>query len=126
MGSGFLIRDGYVLTAAHNVGPGEVLIRTGDLERPAVVQLSGGKDVADIALLKLTEGVADLGGFLKRQFGCVDRSTAKFVERCWSIGFPRFKERKTIPGKSSREKPFRLSTQVSGRIPTGENLACPC
>ena len=122
VGSGFLIRDGYVFTAAHNVGPGEVLIRSGELERSAVVRLSGGEDVADIALLELTEGAGDLGGFGNRQFGEVDRNTAEFVERCWAIGFPRFKERATVPGKQAQGKPFRLSTQVSGRIPTGENL----
>ena len=125
VGSGFLIREGYVLTAAHNVGAGEVLIRTGERERPAVVRLSGGEDVADIALLELTEGAADLGGFGNRQFGYVDRDTAGFVERCWAIGFPKFKERDTVPGRPAREKAFRLSTQVSGRIPTGENLGLP-
>ncbi len=121
VGSGFLIRDGYVLTAAHNVGHGDLLVRTGEVERPAVVRLSGGDD-ADMALLEITEGVGDLGGFLSRQFGRVDRDTADYVERCWAIGFPKFKERATVPGRPGQGKPFRLSTQVGGRIPTGENL----
>jgi len=122
VGSGFLIRDGYVLTAAHNVGPGELLVRTGEVEWPTVVRLDGGKDVADIALLEITEGAGNLGGFQNRQFGEVDRGTAGFVEKCWAIGFPSFKERDAVPGKKRGGKPFRLSTQVSGRIPTGENL----
>jgi Trypsin-like peptidase domain len=125
VGSGLLIRDGYVLTAAHNVGPGELLVRTGEVERPAVVRLSGGEDVADIALLELTEGADNLGGFLNRQFGEVDRGTADLVEKCWAIGFPSFKERDAVPRRKRAEKPFRLSTQVSGRIATGDNLGQP-
>jgi tetratricopeptide (TPR) repeat protein len=122
VGSGFLIRDGYVLTAAQNVGPGELLVRTGEVERPAVIRLSGGEDVA-IALLELTEGAGNLRGFQNLRFGTVDRSTADFVERCWAIGFPRFKERDTVRGKPPRQgRPYRLSTQVGGRIPTGENF----
>ena len=122
VGSGFLIRDGYALTAAHNVGPGDLLVRTGEVERPAVVRLNGGEDGADIALLELTGGAGNLGGFLSRRFAEVDRGTAGFVEKCWAIGFPSFKERDAIPGKKREGKPFRLSAQVSGRIPTGENL----
>jgi tetratricopeptide (TPR) repeat protein len=121
VGSGFLIRDGYVLTAAHNVGPGEITVRTGKVERPAEICLSG-EDAVDIALLKLTEDAGRLDGFRSRSFGTVDRDTAAFVDRCLAIGFPRFKERATVPGRQDQGKPFRLSAQVGGRIPTGENL----
>jgi tetratricopeptide (TPR) repeat protein len=121
VGSGFLIRDGYVLTAAHNVGQGEIVVRTGSVERLAEICVTG-DDAADIALLKLTGGAGELGSFRRRSFGAVDRDTAAFVDRCWAIGFPRFKERAAVPGQPDQGKPFRLSTQVGGRIPTGENL----
>lgn len=124
VGSGFLIRDGYVLTAAHNVGLGEVLVRAGEVERPAAVRLSG-EDRADIALLELEAGTGDPGAFRASPFGQVDRGTADFVEGCWAIGFPAFKERDSAPGRPTQGKPVRLSTQVGGRIPTGENLGVP-
>ena len=121
VGSGFRIRDRFVLTAAHNIGGDRVLVRTGEVERSAEVRLSG-KDLADIALLEITEDAGDLESFRGRRFGTVDRATASFVNRCWAIGYPRFKERGTVPGKEDRGTPFRLSMQVGGQIPSGENL----
>ena len=53
------------------------------------------------------------------RYGAVDRTTPAVVEQCWAVGFPRFKERTHDP------KPLRLSAQVNGEIPTGENLDQP-
>ena len=50
VGSGFLIGDALVLTAAHNVGHGELLVRAGDAERHAVVRLRGDENLADLAI----------------------------------------------------------------------------
>ena len=54
VGSGFVLGDSLILTAAHNVGPGELLVRAGDVERPAVIRLRGDEGLADLALLELT------------------------------------------------------------------------
>jgi len=126
VGSGFLIGGGYVLTAAHCVGPAgsEALVRTGEVERKAVVRLTGEADGADIALVELTAGAGDLDSFRSR-FGAVDRGTHRWVERCWAIGFPAFKERPAAPGRQDQGKPVRLSTQVNGRIGPGEDLGVP-
>jgi tetratricopeptide (TPR) repeat protein len=123
VGSGFLIGDALVLTAAHNVGPGQLLVRAGGVERTASVRLRGDENLADLALLELTIPPSDVAGPRYWMFGEVDSSTPAFVEECWAVGFPRFKERTEVPGKQGTpQKPVRSSAHVSGRIPTGDLL----
>lgn len=118
VGSGFFIGTRWVLTALHNVdGPGELLVRVhGTEERPAVVCLQGKEDMVDLAVLEVSDIAVDVPPL---RYGAVDRSTQAVVERCSAVGFPRFKERAHDP------KPLRLSVQVDGEIPTGENLDLP-
>lgn len=47
VGSGFVIGSGFVLTAAHNVGDGELLVRTRDSRWSATVRLRGYEESAD-------------------------------------------------------------------------------
>ncbi len=123
VGSGFVIGDSLVLTAAHNVGPGELLVRAGDVERPAAIRLQGDESLADLALLELTSPLTDAASLRHCMFGEVDASTPAVVEGCWAVGFPRFKERIAAPGKQgTSQRPVRSSVQVSGRIPTGDYL----
>jgi hypothetical protein len=118
VGSGFFVGRRLVLTALHNVdGPGELLVRVhGKEEHPAIVLLQGDKDSVDLALLEVTDVEVDVPLL---RYGTVDRSASAMVEQCWAVGFPRFKERARKP------KPLRLSAQVNGEIPTGENLGQP-
>ncbi len=115
VGSGFFVGTGLVLTALHNVdGPGELLVRVhGTEEHSAVVRLQGDKDIVDLAAVEVSDVAEDVSPL---RYGAVDRSAPTVVERCWAVGFPRFKERVHDP------KPLRLSAQVNGEIPTGENL----
>src|SRR5437588_5672247 len=118
VGSGFFVGGRLVLTALHNIdGPGELLVRIhGTEERPAVVRLQGDKDIVDLAVLEVSDVAVDVPSL---RYGAVDRSVPAVVEQCWAVGFPRFKERVHDP------KPLRLSAQVDGEIPTGENLDQP-
>jgi WD40 repeat protein len=117
VGSGFFVGTSLVLTAFHNVdGQGELLVRVhGKEEHPAIVSLQGDNDM-DLAVLEVSDVAVDVPPL---RYGVVDRSVPAVVERCWAIGFPRFKERVHDP------KPLRLSAQVDGEIPTGENLDQP-
>ncbi|HYU72464.1 MAG TPA: NB-ARC domain-containing protein, partial [Ktedonobacteraceae bacterium] len=74
------------------------------------------KDIVDLAALEVSDVALDVPPL---RYGAVDRSASAVVERCWAVGFPRFKERVHDP------KPLRLSAQVNGEIPTGENLDQP-
>jgi len=118
VGSGFFVGTSLVLTALHNVdGPGEVLVRVhGTEEHPAVVCLQGNEDMVDLAVLEVPDAEVDVPTL---RYGAVDRSAQAVLEHCWAVGFPRFKERVHDP------KPLRLSAQVNGEIPTGENLDQP-
>src|SRR6266516_217707 len=118
VGSGFFVGRRLVLTALHNIdGSGELLVRVhGTEERPEVVRLQGDRDIVDLAVLEVSEVAVDIPPL---RYGAVDRSVSAVVERCWAVGFPRFKERTHDP------KPLRLSAQVNGEIPTGENLDQP-
>ena len=117
VGSGFRIGGAYVLTAAHNLGRGELLVRSRGAEWSATVRLRGREESADLALLEIT------GDRIERppwRFGAVDRQMAGFVDRCWSIGFPRYKEREYR--KLGAPPQQRLTTHIRGQIPAGENL----
>jgi hypothetical protein len=118
VGSGFLIGTRLVLTASHNVdSSGELLVRIhGTEERSAKVCLKGNKDIADLAILEVSDVAVDVPVL---HYGAVDRSMPSLVKRCWAVGFPRFKERVHDP------KPLRLSAQVDGEIPTSENQDQP-
>jgi WD40 repeat protein len=118
VGSGFFVGSSLVLTALHNVdGPGEVLVRVhGTEEHPAVVRLQGDQDIVDLAVLEVSDVEVDTP---PPRYGAVDRSAPTVVKGCRAVGFPRFKERVQEP------KPLRLSAQVDGEIPTGENLNQP-
>ncbi len=113
-GSGFFVGTKLVLTALHNVdGPGDLLVRIhGTDEHPAVVRLQGDEG-ADLAILEVCDVEVNVPPL---RYGAVDRSEPTLVERCWAVGFPRFKER------SSKPKPKRVTAQVKGVIPTLENL----
>ena len=83
------------------------------LSYTVVVRLQGDQDMVDLAILEVSGVAVEVPPL---RYGAVDRSAPAVVERCWAIGFPRFKERARNP------KPLRLSAQVDGEIPTGENL----
>src|SRR5580700_167012 len=118
VGSGFVIGSGFVLTAAHNVGGGEVIVRTRDSKWPAKVHLRGDQESADLALLKIEGGSFDGPRF---RYGTVDRTVRGFVDSCWAVGFPAFKERVfDQPGAPSRHE--NRTAHVSGQIPTWENI----
>ena len=112
-GSGYRVGGALVLTAAHNVGQGEILIRARHARWPATVLYRGDENQVDLALLEITGTTTQAPRCL---YGEVDRSRPKWVENCWAVGFPQFKERRSQPG------PLHLSKQVGGQIPTGENL----
>jgi hypothetical protein len=78
--------------------------------------MQGDKDLVDLAVLEVSDAAVDIPPL---RYGAVDRRAPALVERCWAVGFPRFKERAHEP------KPLRLSAQVDGEIPTGENLDQP-
>jgi hypothetical protein len=118
VGSGFVIGSGLVLTAAHNVGDGEVLVRTRDSRWPATVRLRGDEESADLALLEISGGSIDVPRF---RYGSVDRTVRGFVDSCWAVGFPAFKERVfNQPDAPSRHE--NRTAHVSGQIPTWENI----
>jgi tetratricopeptide (TPR) repeat protein len=116
VGSGFVVRDRYVLTAAHNVGPGELIVRIDKSEYEGRVLLNGLTDPygIDLAIVEIANAEADAPGCL---YGRVDRSIVAHLEPCWAVGFPRYKERKKADKPS-----IRNSAQVTGTIPTAENL----
>jgi tetratricopeptide (TPR) repeat protein len=116
-GSGFLVARSLVLTAAHNVGDGEILVRVQGADWPATVRLRGSVETADLALLEITGVSVECPRF---RYGRVDRTAPGFVDRCWAIGFPAYKER--LRGTPPQRDPQRRTTHVSGQVPTGENL----
>ena len=118
VGSGLVIGSGLVLTAAHNVGGGELLVRTRGSARSATVKFRGDEQSADLALLEIVGGGIDGPRF---RYGTVDNAVPGFVDSCWAVGFPAFKERVLQqPDASSRRE--NRTAHVSGQIPTLENL----
>ena len=118
VGSGFVVGSGLVLTAAHNVGDGELLVRAGGAEWPATVLLRGPVESADLALVEFTGAGVE---FLPCRYGQVDERAPGVVDRCWAVGFPYYKERARA-GHGAPPRRERLTTQVRGLIPAGENL----
>lgn len=114
VGSGLVVGDGLVLTAAHSVGPGELRVRFigHEDDRAAHVRLCGDDATADLALISV-EGRTPSRRW---RFGEVDRDWQDCVRPCWAVGFPQFMEHERAG------RPARLLAQVSGEIPTVENL----
>ena len=118
VGSGFVIGSGFVLTAAHNVGRGELLVRTRDSRWPATVELRGDEESADLALLRITGGSIDVPRF---RYGTVDKTVPGFVDSCWAVGFPAYKER-VFKRRDAPPRHENRTAHVSGQIPTWENI----
>jgi tetratricopeptide (TPR) repeat protein len=118
VGSGFVVGSGLVLTAAHNVGDGELLVRARGTEWSATVLLRGPVESADLALVEFTGAGVE---FLPCRYGQVDERAPGVVDRCWAVGFPFYKERAQV-GRGAPPRRERLTTQVRGQIPAGENL----
>ena len=97
VGSGYLIGGRRVLTAAHNVGGGQCVVRLVDgSEHPATVRRRGEQIRLDLAVLELTRDDApDVGEPVS--YAIVSQEQAEIVERCTGMGFPRFKEDQTRP-----------------------------
>ncbi|MGE5423656.1 MAG: trypsin-like peptidase domain-containing protein [Ignavibacteriales bacterium] len=120
VGSGFFVGESLVLTALHNVDSrGELLVRIhGKEEHPAAVILPTDRDHKDmdLALLEVSDVAVDV---LPLRYGKVDRSTPAEVERCWAIGFPKFK---VLEHEHGKPKPPPTTVQIKGKIPTCECL----
>ena len=111
-GSGYLIRSGLVLTAAHNVDyrrdlrdDEQLLVRTieGDLLPARVLLIGDEPSWADLALLELSD--TRFGEHLPPvTFARVDRDNPAPVSGGWAVGFPRFSEAGPfLPGDGRRE-----------------------
>ncbi len=111
-GSGLVVGRGLVLTAAHCVGDGELLVRfVGGEERAARVAVAGDPVTSDLALIEFEGSSPDP----RWRFGEIDRQWAGWVRGCWAVGFPAFK------GRAQGGAGIALSAQVGGEIPTMEN-----
>jgi WD40 repeat protein len=125
VGSGFVVHGRRVLTAAHNAGTsGELLVRFRGVEEHAatVATLPGGAGALDpdrdLAVLEIDTPVADRP---RVRFGRIEahpQLTTPNLEGCWSIGFPRFQEKR----RTERDRPVRESARVDGYVPMGEGL----
>ncbi|MEV0565217.1 SIR2 family protein [Dactylosporangium sp. NPDC050588] len=123
VGSGLLVTDRLVLTAAHVVHDGSVTVhRVGDLRsdepgRVARLFLDGGPDGVDLALLRLDETVPDIAPV---RYARLDRTAPATHVRGWAVGFPQHRATRATVGGEARE--IRESVQVDGDIPLAENL----
>ncbi|MGO9959763.1 MAG: hypothetical protein ACLP50_27930 [Solirubrobacteraceae bacterium] len=116
VGSGFLIGGDRVLTAAHNVGAGTLLVRIdGQFEHAAVITADASAAGLDLAVVQITDrafsGPAPVG------FASIDRGSPDTVDGCWAVGFPRFKER----ARGGDGRPLRDAAHVHGSIAPGAN-----
>ncbi len=111
-GSGLVVGHGLVLTAAHCVGAGRLLVRfVGGEERAASVAVAGDPVTSDLALIEFEGSSPDP----RWRYGKVDRRWTGWVRGCWAVGFPAFK------GRAQGGAGSVLSAQVGGEIPTMEN-----
>jgi len=95
VGSGFLIGGTRVLTAAHNVGEGElsVRIRRGTEYTATIAQVGDVDQGLDLAIVNITDpSFRDVPDAMV-QFAKLNRDSPDLLLGCWAIGFPRFKER---------------------------------
>ncbi len=121
VGSGFLIGGTRVLTAAHNVGEGELSVRVrGGTEYTATIAQVGDVDQGlDLAIVNITDqSFRDVPDAMV-QFAKLNRDSPDLLQGCWAIGFPRFKEKDLAPSRHSR---LRDTAQVKGEIPLAANL----
>ena len=121
VGSGFLIGGTQVLTAAHNVGDGELSVRVrGGTEYTATIAQAGGVDLGlDLAIVNITDpSFRDVPDAMA-QFAKLNRDSPDLLQECWAIGFPRFKEKDLAPSGRSR---LRDIAQINGEIPLAANL----
>jgi len=119
VGSGSFVCSNLVLTASHCIpsGPSKLRVRFCDgREYPAAVRLQADKDEVDLAVLEVSDVTMEVPVL---RYGEVNRNVSGIVKECRTIGFPRFKWRKDKLGAP------RLSAQVEGEIPTGENYGQP-
>ncbi len=123
-GSGLLIGGQTVLTAAHVVVDAvAATIRDTDKRHRSTVldpAFIGDPDQLDLALLE----VPGFGASLPRlHVGVVDRNstTGKYIEDCWSVGYPAFQEI-----GDGDDRAFRETAHVWGRIPPlrAHDVAC--
>ncbi|MEU6578311.1 serine protease [Streptomyces sp. NPDC046805] len=108
-GSGFLVRPKCVVTTSHNLGDGDVTVRTtAGAEHQAAVVYDGRSDGLDLAVLRASDDleVSDTVGFAR-----VNRATPVLLDHCWAVGFPRFMQRRNIFGRRLRD-----TVQVTGVI----------
>ena len=116
VGSGFLIGGDRVLTAAHNVGAGTLLVRIdGQSEHPAEITTDASVAGIDLAVVQITDQA--FSGPPAVGFASIDRGSPDTVDGCWTVGFPRFKERARGPA----DRPLRDAAHVHGSIAPGAN-----
>ncbi len=121
VGSGFLIGRKRVLTAAHNVGKGELFVRVeGKREYTATIAQVGDADQGfDLTIVDITDSSFCDAPDSTVQFAGLIRHDAAHLRRCWAIGFPRFKEKDlALSGRGQ----LRDTAQIDGEIPLGANL----
>lgn len=113
VGSGFVVRDGIVLTAAHVVGEGTLLVRfRGTDERPA--RLLALDEATDIALIEFEGAGASAVSFaVLRDDPALGTPN---LEGCVAFGFPVFAEKV----RTGNDKPVRELVRVDGYVPMGE------
>ncbi|MEV1042536.1 MULTISPECIES: trypsin-like peptidase domain-containing protein [unclassified Streptomyces] len=108
-GSGFLMQPKYAVTTGHNLGDGEVTIRTSaGAEHQAAVAYDGRSDGLDLAVLRVSDDLEVSGtvGIAR-----VNRATPVLLDHCWAVGFPRFMRRRNIFGRRLRD-----TVQITGVI----------
>jgi HEAT repeat protein len=123
VGSGFVVRDGIVLTAAHVVGNGTVLVRfRGNDERSArLCSLPSGRsaldETADLALVEFdgTHHPAAVAFAVLRDDPSLGMPN---LRDCVAFGFPAFAEKM----RNGRDKPVREVVRIDGYVPMGEGM----
>src|SRR5690606_37082537 len=115
-GSGYVVGGGVVLTAAHVVHDAdEILVRdTRKAQRPAVIELIGDPDGADLALLRVDLGVA----YPRLPVAQIRRDSpiAETITDGHTVGYPKHKEVSTPDG------PMRETAGLDGTISASSNL----
>ena len=120
-GSGFLIGNRMVLTAAHvvNGATGVTIRRSDKVSWPATLKASlvGNPDRFDLALLEVPE-LPDELPYLPVALVDRDVETGEFLDNCWSVGYPVFQEIK----RDGDLRSTRVSAHVRGYIPVLSGL----
>jgi hypothetical protein len=114
VGSGCAIRPGVVVTAAHNLGAGDRIVRAGEHEFPCTVAYDGRADGLDLAVLRVDglPHVADATPFAR-----VDRASTEVLHGCWATGFPQFVD------QPREDRPaLRDTEQAVGTIAPGSGV----